>query len=187
MTRSPSLAAADRKKMAWDVWANCDSVTTIFSAIPATPELRTVQESLPVLERFVVLVYDRTSEEEAVNGARKHPFTKMGRNIEAIPSTQAALVGHTKRAAHTSGPFWAQSTTSSTVLPSPADWGWTRKDDALEVYWTALPETTKICLQLFRCGCKKGCRGQCKCMKAALQCTVLCECAGQCWVYKGHD
>ena len=103
MTRSPSLAGADRKKTAWDVWANCDSVTTIFSALPATPELRTVQESLPVLKRFMVLVYDRTSEEEAVNVARKHLFTKIGRNIEAIPSTQAALVGHTKRAAYTSG------------------------------------------------------------------------------------
>ena len=119
MTRSPSLAGADRKKTAWDVWANCDSVTTIFSALPATPELRTVQGSLPVLERFVVLVYDRTSEEEAVNGARKHPFTKMGRNIEAIPSTQAALVGHTKRAAYTSGHFWALLGTIHYIIHCP--------------------------------------------------------------------
>ena len=80
------------KKTAWDVWANCDGVTPIFCALAATPELRTVQESLPVLERFVVLVYDRTSQEEAVNGPRKHLFTKMSRDIEGIPPIQAALV-----------------------------------------------------------------------------------------------
>ena len=34
-----------------------------------------------------------------------------------------------------------------------------------------------------RCGCKQGCRGRCKCVRAALQCTALCHCEGPCsWV-----
>ena len=67
-------------------------------------------------------------------------------------------------------------------LPSPGDWGWKRKDNGgWEVHWTTLLEATKACRELLHCGCKKGCKGQCKCIKAALQCsTALCHCGGLC-------
>ena len=34
--------------------------------------------------------------------------------------------------------------------------------------------------QLLRCSCKKGCRGKCKCPKAALQLMAVCYCGGLC-------
>lgn len=49
-----------------------------------------------------------------------------------------------------------------------------------EPLWTTLPQATDACRELLRCGCRKGCGGHCKCRKAALKCTSLCQCDGQC-------
>ena len=69
----------------------------------------------------------------------------------------------------------------SPELPSPSQWGWNKSTDGeWEVNWTTLPEATQACRELIRCGCKKGCRGRCKCQKAALECTALCSCGGLC-------
>uniref|UniRef100_UPI00358E7494 uncharacterized protein n=1 Tax=Myxine glutinosa TaxID=7769 RepID=UPI00358E7494 len=46
--------------------------------------------------------------------------------------------------------------------------------------WTTLPEAVASCSELLRCGCQKGCRGLCKCVRAALKCTSLCRCSGNC-------
>ena len=45
-----------------------------------------------MLERFVVLLYDRTSDLELVNDARKWLFTQKSRTLDNIPSTQASLI-----------------------------------------------------------------------------------------------
>ena len=50
------------------------------------------------LERFVVLMYDRTSECVEVNEARKQLFIQKSRTLENIPPTKAALEQHIKRA-----------------------------------------------------------------------------------------
>ena len=42
--------------------------------------------------------------------------------------------------------------------------------------WTLLPEAAVSCSELLRCGCKKGCKGLCKCVIANLKCTSLCHC-----------
>ena len=47
------------------------------------------------LERFVVLLYDQTSDQVSVN-ARKLLFTKKSRSLKNLPPTQAALVQHIK-------------------------------------------------------------------------------------------
>lgn len=56
--------------------------------------------SLSQLERFVVLIYDRTSACLDVNEARKQLFTQRSRLLENIPPTQAALRQHIRRAMH---------------------------------------------------------------------------------------
>ena len=49
--------------------------------------------------------------------------------------------------------------------------------------WTTLPETRVSSRELLCCGCKKGCTaGRCKCKKAALNCTALCQCGGECYI-----
>ena len=43
---------------------------------------------------------------------------------------------------------------------------------------TLLSTASKICQELMKCGCspEKGCRGQCKCVRANMLCTALCKC-----------
>jgi hypothetical protein len=145
-----------------------------------TPNPSIIDDWLDTLERFVVLLYDRTSSQEHVNDARKQLFTQNGTGIDALPPTQEALRQHIKRATFQAGYCWGQMMIASPELPSPSEWGWVQSDNGWDIYWTTLPEATQACRQLLRCGCKKGCRGQCKCMKNALQCTALCFCGGQC-------
>ena len=128
--------------------------------------------------RFVIPMYDRTSTEESVNQARKQLFSKKGRAIDGLPPTQDALIQHTKTAAYQAGHCWAQMMIPVTELPSPHEWGWNKNPSGgWSIIWTTLPEA---CRELLRCDCKADCRGLCECRKAALQCTALCQCGGEC-------
>ena len=51
---------------------------------------------------------------------------------------------------------------------------------------TTMPEASTVSRELICCGCKKGCTGRCKCKKAALKCTALCQCGGE-HCDMGHD
>jgi hypothetical protein len=74
-----------------------------------------------------------------------------------------------------------QSLLATPVLPLPTNWGWMKTNDGLyKPYWTTLPEASKGCCELISCKCKKGCVGRCKCKNAALECTALCACEGEC-------
>ncbi len=121
----------------------------------------------------MILLYDRTSSEEDVNVARKQLFAQKGRPMDGLPPTKAALKEHTKRAAYQAGHVWATMFVHEPNLPSPAEWGWLQTDNGgWKVKWTELPEASHACRQLLRCGCKKGCSAKCKCVKAALPCTL---------------
>ena len=78
------------------------------------------------LERFVVLMYDRTSECREVNETRKQLFIQKSRTLETIPPTKAALWQHTKRASY-QALCWCQALVQNPQLPSSSDWGWIRK------------------------------------------------------------
>jgi len=107
------------KRTAWDIWNAYGEVTPAFCALAAIPE--SVENWLGPLERFVVLLYDHTSSQEFVNGARKQLFTQKGRAIDGLPPTQAALLQHTKRAAYQAGHCWAQTMIATLELPSPSE------------------------------------------------------------------
>ena len=95
------------EKTAWETWKACDEVTdevtTAFCALAGTSTVSTVDNHMDPLERFVVLLFDRTSSQEHVNEARKHLFTQSGRSIEVIPPTREALRQHIKTAAYQAG------------------------------------------------------------------------------------
>ena len=78
------------------------------------------------LERFVVLMYDRTSECQEVNEARKQLFIQKSRTLETIPPAKAALEQHIKRASYQAH-CWSQALVQNPQLPSPSDWGWIKK------------------------------------------------------------
>ena len=56
-------------------------------ALGATQNPSIVDDSLDILERFVALLYDRTSSHDNVNDARKQLFIQKGRAIDALPPT----------------------------------------------------------------------------------------------------
>ena len=146
------------KKTPWERWEVCDEVTANCCSLGATPTPSIVDDSLYTLERFVVLLYDRTSNHDHVNDACKQLFTQKGRAIDALPSTREALRQHIRRTAYQPGYCWGQMMVVAAELPSPGEWGWMKSDTGWDVCWTTLLETTKAYRQLLRCGCKKGCR-----------------------------
>lgn len=124
--------------------------------------------------------YDRTSRQEHGNETRNHLFTQDTRSIDAILPTREALKQHIQRASHQVDFCWGQMMVCTPELPSPSEWGWVCSDNGWVIHWTTLPEATQACRQLLKCDCKNGCRGQCKCVRATLQCTALCHCGGVC-------
>ena len=95
------------KRTTWGMWNAYDEITPAFCALAATPVI--VENWLSPLERFVVHLYDRTSSQEFLNGARKQLFTQKGRAIDGLPPTQAVFLQHTKRAAYQAGHCWVQT------------------------------------------------------------------------------
>jgi len=57
-----------------------------------------LDSAMQQLDRFVVLMYDRTSNETEVTVTRKVLFAKKGRAMNAIPPTREALMQHTRLA-----------------------------------------------------------------------------------------
>jgi len=80
------------KKTAWETWKVFPEVTEAFEELLHMPA-EISEETMALLERFVVLMYDRTSDSLQVNDARKQLFTQRSRSrtLENIPPTQAAL------------------------------------------------------------------------------------------------
>ena len=165
------------KKNAWSTWKVYPEATDAFEDLLLMQD-EISNHAMSVLERFVVLLYDCTNDNMRVNDARKKLFTQNSRSLENLPPTQAALMQHIKRASYQSN-CWNHALTTNPEFPSPIDWG--RKEiTGWQPLWTTLPEASRSCHELIRCGCKKGCTGQCKSVLAALQCTALCSCNGEC-------
>ncbi len=95
------------KKGAWDTWNSFPAVTPIFAELSSTPG-RPNDESITILERFVILLYDKTSICTDINDARKQLFTKKGRAMERLPPSHSALLQHILRAVYQGGIFGAR-------------------------------------------------------------------------------
>lgn len=66
------------KKTAWDVWNVFPELTPVLKAMMKLPE--DVDDTcLEVIERFVILLYDRTSSLSKVNEVRQELFFKKGK------------------------------------------------------------------------------------------------------------
>ena len=142
---------------------------------------------MPMLERFVILMYDRTSNCLDVNSCRCDLFVKKGRAMEALPPTFDALLQHSFHAAYQAGHFWRKSFTQQQQLPSPEDWGWKMVGEMYFPHWTDFAEAAIAIRELIKCRCnpEKGCNRRCKCFRAELKCTQLCRSNDDCerdWV-----
>ena len=113
------------KRTAWATWNSFCAVTGAFCNIGQAPTHDTIREALPMLERFVIIMYDRGSTERDVNKARQIIFTQKARDIENIPLTQDALMQHTLRVSYQAGHIWGQCLLKDPPLPYPINFSWT--------------------------------------------------------------
>lgn len=155
------------------------ALTSVLCKLMLMPE-KVEDNCMTVIERFVVLLYDRTSAIVEVNQARKDLFSKKATNLENIPPTQAALEQYTIRGVVQGAYIWGQVLLMQPLIPSPSAWGWEKDGTSWKPKWTTLPQAKDTCYELIHCGCRKDCRGRCKCLKANLDSTGLCNCGGNC-------
>ena len=171
--------AGGGEKTAWDILGVFPELTATLLILSSSPEV-VDNACLAVIEDFVVLLYDRTSNLAKVNETRQDLFSKKSRTLEKIPPTQEALFQHTKSSVYHGEHIWAQTLVTQPVLPTPSEWGCQRDDKSWTPVWTTLPQMKDTCYALIRCSCKTACTRLCKCVKASLACTGLCNCGGNC-------
>jgi len=168
------------KKSAWQTWNSFTDVTVAFVKLSCEPHVNTVLDCLPLVEQFVVFMYDSKSKCKCVNEARQQLLGRKNGRFESLPPTQAALTEHIKRAAFQSGHCWHQSLQAQQNLPAASDWGWKKVLNKWQPVWTTLPPVREVASQLVRCKCVKGCTRHCNCVQAKLACTALCRCNSLC-------
>ena len=161
------------KKTAWLTWNICDEVSETFINLSQHPTSISDLD-LHRLERFVVLMYDRSSAATNMDEARLDLFARKQRPYNSIPPTQASLREHAKRAAYQAGIIWGQATIPSPDTSSPTYWRWTKIGETWHTCWTTLPPISASCQELTKCSCKTD--QICKCLKSELPCTALCKC-----------
>ena len=84
-----------RKKTAYETWKVFPEATPVFLCLSSNP--KTVSdEDLAVLERYVVLLYQKTSSECNINVARQVLFAQGSKTIGNITPTKDAFVQQIK-------------------------------------------------------------------------------------------
>ena len=85
-----SFLSGKEKKTAWNVWNVFAQLTPVLKALLMFPE--DIDDTcMDVINRFVILLYDRTS------SFSQGVFPRKTRSLDNIPSTQASLLQHVKR------------------------------------------------------------------------------------------
>ena len=121
-----------RKKSAWQTWNVCTGASATFTKLSKRPT-HVDEDDMNKLERFVVVMYDRSSEATCVNDARLDLFARKQSSFDAIPPTHAALKEHVKRAAYQAGWVWSQAIISQPEVQSPSDFGWKKCGDRWKI------------------------------------------------------
>ena len=62
-----------------------------------------VDDAINTLEKFTVLIYDKTSTKSLVDDSRMELFAHKGRYVSNIPPTKGALVQHVRRDVYQAG------------------------------------------------------------------------------------
>ena len=111
-----SFFSGKGKKTAFQAWKCYPEATEVFGTL-TSPQSMLSEEQSKVLEWFMVIMYSRTAPHQDVNTARQSMFSQGSRSIESIPSTQAALAQHVRRAAFQAGHVWGRSLDPSRNFP----------------------------------------------------------------------
>ena len=136
------------KKTAWKVWEAHDDFTATFCELHNAPE-QIVEATEASLEKFTILLYDKTATSLSINEVRKNLFIHKGRPLSGLPPSKAALQQHMKRAVLQGGNYWGCTTLPERNLPSPSEWGWTCPEQWRPL-WSHLPEVSATCPELLK-------------------------------------
>ena len=101
------LVISHGKKTAWTIWKALPELTDAMLTLSCAPRDIGL-DVMQVVERFVILLYDRTSTCADIDKARRKLFAKKT-NMKLFPPTKAALEQHVKRATCQGGRIWGQS------------------------------------------------------------------------------
>ena len=177
LTLFPFLVVRTRRqqedrKTAWQLYPALINVLCKSMLMPEKVE----DNCMAVIERFVVLLYVRTSGLVEVNRAMKDLFSKKAWKLENIPPTRAALEQHTMRGVFQGAHIWGQVLLTQAVIPAPSAWGWEKDETSWKPKLTTLPQAKDTCYELIHCSC----RGRCKCLKDSLDSSGLCNCGRNC-------
>ena len=164
------------KKSFWQAWKAFEEVTETLAYLASDPfkSLDADCEHFRKIERLIVIVYDKASTSLSINQTRKELFCLKSVTMEKMPPTRNALLQHTRRAVHQAS-IWATSTEAQQEVPSPAEFAWEKVASGWVPVWLTVPELSKACQELIKCSCKGNC-SSCKCGKAQLKCSPLCNC-----------
>ena len=88
------------KKTARETWSTYNEVTNEYNLLSDKPREDCVKEFVENMERFVVQLYDRSSECLRVGIARKDLFTRKRWSFDNIPPSSSALQHHKKNHHH---------------------------------------------------------------------------------------
>ena len=163
------------KPTAWKTWLVMPEVTTMFKRLNNCPTDISAQD-FEMLEKFVCVMYDRSTPVHRVKAARRHLFTKRDCDYEHIPPTQNVLELHGYRSVYVGGHMWGNALCRMLKLPSPALWKWKFVEGVWKVIWMSIDPLSKECRLTNKCRCTKSCDGNCGCFKSKLKCTPLCTC-----------
>ena len=112
------------KRSAWEAWTSFPEVTETFASLSTSPFINIEEDShlFQVLQRYVVIMYSKSSNIEFVDEARMEFFCQKNKTMENIPPTADALLQHVKRAIYQAS-IWLISDTSQQRRPTPESYG----------------------------------------------------------------
>ena len=106
------------------------------------------------IEKFVIFMYDRTSQVTSINNARLELFATKNRTLENIPPTRVSLIQHICRSALQAN-CWEQMFPAIQILPDPTSCGWEISFNcAWQPKWNDLPEVSESLRILIKCDCQ---------------------------------
>ncbi|CAB3996630.1 Hypothetical predicted protein [Paramuricea clavata] len=164
------------KKSAWQAWELYPDVTSTFEFLAKNVYHQLTADSAHFkrIERYVVVLFDKSSPLDSINRTRMELFCKNNRAMDKLPPIQDALLQHVHRSIFQVG-IWSTSEHSQQAVPSPDRFSWKKEGGSWVPKWITIPEVSKACSELTKCTCKGSCT-RCKCTKAYLVCTPLCRC-----------
>ena len=87
------------KKTAWNIFINIPNLFILFAELSITLDMIS-ERQFKEIERYVILLYQKSSSKFSVNDARKQLFTQ-NRKIENIPPKHILLLNSTRKEQHT--------------------------------------------------------------------------------------